>query len=71
MLNLGIEFEERIQRLHQLFANLVFAAFQQMHGFLGLFSTLEGDFRVADFFQFIRRKQTHAVNECEFGHASF
>ena len=52
-------------------ANFVFAAFQEMHGHLGLFATLECDLRVAHFFEFIRRKQTHAVDEGEFGHAPF
>jgi hypothetical protein len=71
MLNLGIKFEKRIKRLHQLFANLVFPAFQQVHGHLRLLATLEGDFRVPDLFEFVRGKETHAVDERQFGHASF
>src|SRR5260370_455090 len=51
-----IELEERVQRLHQLPANLVLAAFDQVHRDMRLVAAFERDFRILQLLDVICRK---------------
>ena len=65
---LGKKLEEGVERLHKLLANLVFAAFDQMHSDMRLISILECHFRIPYAVNLFCREQTHAVHERKFSH---
>jgi len=67
-LDLGIELEKRFHTLPQLFLNVVFRAFDDMHGHAGLVAILKLYRALADFNNFVGRQKTHAVNQGKLCH---
>lgn len=65
---LGKKFEECVERLHKLLANLILAAFDQVHRDVSLISILECHFRIPYAVNLFCREQTHAVHERKFSH---
>src|SRR5450755_4595867 len=62
-LDLRVEIEERLQAGLQLLLDFFFAAFEDMHGDVRLASILQFEGCVADFRDFVRGQQPHAINE--------
>jgi hypothetical protein len=63
-----VEIEERFQAGLQLLLDVFLAAFEDVHRDVRLVSILELECCVADFDDFIRRQQSHAVNQGQVCH---
>ena len=60
-LDLGIEIEEGVDAVAKLGLDLLAAAFEDVHGYLGLVAILEDDRSGLDRFNLIRGEKPHTV----------
>jgi len=68
-LDFRIQVKESFQAGAQLLLDLFFAAFEDVHGDMGVASILQLEGRVADFRDFVGREQPHAVYKSQVCHA--
>src|ERR1700676_269399 len=62
--NLRIEIEERIETAFQLFLDLILAAFENVHGHVGLAAVFKLEGRVPHFRDFLGRQQPQSIHKC-------
>src|SRR5438270_4708100 len=63
-----VKIEEGFQAGAQLFFDVIFAAFEQVHGDVGGATVFEFDVGIADFEEFVGGQEAHSVNQSKVGH---